>query len=82
VLTSSGPKVREIVLGDGEIVGASRLLGEHAHLVDEVGYELAASDFEYLNGLPGGLQDGALSNLVARRSVAVDQGPTLLYDKL
>ena len=70
------------MLGYRQIVGSCWLLCEHAHLVDEVGDELAASDFEYLHGLPRGLQDGALPNLVARRSVAVDQGPALLYDKL
>ena len=70
------------MLRDGEIVGTSRPLGEHAHLVDEVGDELAPPDLEYLHGLSRGLQGGAIPHLVARRSVAVDQYPALLYDKL
>jgi hypothetical protein len=73
VLRSLGPKVRKIMFGHREIVWAGRSLGEHAHLVDEVGDELAPADLEYLDGLPGGLQGGAVSHRVARRTVAVDQ---------
>jgi geranylgeranyl reductase family protein len=61
------------VLRDGEVVGAGRVLGEHAHFVDEVGDELAPPDLEYLDGLPRGLQGGAAPDLVARRTVAIDQ---------
>jgi hypothetical protein len=31
-----------------------------------------------LHGLPRGLQGGAIPHLIARRTVAVDQDPTLL----
>jgi hypothetical protein len=65
--------VREVMLGDGEVIGTGRLLGEHAHLVDEVGDELTSPDLEYLDGLSRGLQDGAVPHPVARRTVAVDQ---------
>jgi hypothetical protein len=61
------------VLGHGEVVGTGRSLGEHAHLVDEVGNELAPPDLEYLDGLPRRLEGGAVAHLVAGRTVAVDQ---------
>jgi hypothetical protein len=38
------PKICQIVFGNGEIVGAGRSFGQHAHLVDEVGDELAPPD--------------------------------------
>ena len=72
-MTSLGPKVREVVLWHGEIVGAGWSLGEHANLVDVVGDELSPPDLEDLDGLPRGLQGRALSDPVARRTVAVDQ---------
>jgi hypothetical protein len=63
------------VLGDGEVVGSGWSLGEDAHLVDEVGYELAAPDFEYLHGLSRGLERGAIPHRVTRRPVAIYQSP-------
>jgi hypothetical protein len=65
----------QIVLGDGQVVGPGRPLGEHAHLVDEVGYELAPPDLENLHGLPRGLERCAVPDTVARRTVAVYQDP-------
>ena len=59
-----------------EIVGSCRLLCEDAHLVDKVGDELASSDVEYFDWLSGGSQGRALSYLVARGPVAVDQVPS------
>jgi hypothetical protein len=76
MLASLGPKVRKIMLGHGEVVGSCGLPCEHAHLVDEVGDELAPPDFEYLHGLSGSLQGGALPYPVARGSIAVDQVPS------
>jgi hypothetical protein len=67
--------VLQIVLGDGEVVRAGRPLGEHAHLVDEIGYELAPPDLEYLHGLPRGFERCAVPDAVARRTVAVYQVP-------
>ncbi len=63
------------MLGNGEVVGAGWSLGEHAHLVDEVGDELTPPDLEYLDGLSCSFQGGAFPRLVARRTVAVDQYP-------
>ncbi len=74
MLRSLGPKVRKIVLGDRKVVRAGRTLGEDAHLVDEVRDELAAPNFQYLDGLPRGLQGGVAPDLVASRTVAVNQG--------
>jgi hypothetical protein len=64
------------MLWHGEVVRSSGSLGEDAHLVDEVRDELAAADLEYLHGLTGGLECGATADLIARRTVAVNQAPT------
>ena len=61
------------MLRDREVIRAGWSLGEHAQLVDEIGDELAPQHLEYLDGLPRGLQGGALSSPVARRTVAIDQ---------
>jgi hypothetical protein len=65
--------VLQIVLGDRQVIRAGRPLGEYAHLVDEVGYELAPPDLEYLHGLPRGFERCAVSDSVPRRTVAVYQ---------
>jgi hypothetical protein len=67
------------MLWHGEVVRSSGSVGEDAHLVDEVRDELAAADLEYLHGLAGGLECGATADLIARRTVAVNQAPHLLY---
>ena len=61
-----------------EVIGASGPLGEHAHLVDEVGDELAPPDLKYLDGLSRGLQGGMLPHLVACRTITVNQDPPSL----
>lgn len=63
------------MLGDGQVIRAGRPLGEHAHLVDEVGDELAPPELEYLHGLPRGFERCAVPDPVARRTVAVYQDP-------
>jgi hypothetical protein len=57
----------------GEIVRTGGSLGEHTHLVDEVGDELAPADLEDLDGLSRGLERGAVAHRVARRTVAIYQ---------
>ena len=69
-------QVCKIMLGHGEIVGSCGLLCEDAYFVDEVGDELAPSDFEYLDWLSGSLEGRALSHPVACRPVAVDHVPS------
>ena len=59
-----------------EIVGSCRLLCEDAHLVDEVGDELAPPDFQYPYGLARGLQGRLFAYCVAGGPVAVDQVPS------
>ena len=69
-------QVCKIMFRHREIVGSCWLLCEDAHLVDEVGYELAPPDVEYFDWLSGSSQGRALTNLVARGPVAVDHVPT------
>ena len=70
------PKVRKIMLWHRETVGASGLLCEDAHFVHEIGDELATSDVEYLDRLPGSSKGRALAYPVAWGPVAVDQVPS------
>ena len=65
----------QIVLGDGQVVRPGRPLGEHPHLVDEVGYELAPPHLENLHGLPRDFERCVVPDAVARRTVAVYQDP-------
>jgi hypothetical protein len=68
------------VLGHRQIVGTGGSLGEDAHLVDEVGDELAATDLEYLHWLSRCLERGAVAYRVARRTVAIYQFPAFRFD--
>ena len=63
------------MLGNGEVVRSGGSLGEDAHLVDEVGDELAAPDLEYLHGLSRSLERGAVPHRVTRWPVAIYQSP-------
>jgi hypothetical protein len=76
VLKCLGPKICQIMLRDREVVGSRWLLCEDAYFVDEVGDELAPPDFEYLDRLSGSLEGRALTNLVARGPVTIDQVPS------
>jgi hypothetical protein len=60
----------------GEIVGPGWLLCEHAHLVDEVGDELAPPDVEYLDRLSCSLEGRSFTYRVARGTVSIDQVPS------